>query len=813
MATHPIPASWRQPLERRIRQPWSRRKIIKTAAAVVLLAILTAAAVIAIYVAVLIARIRPTLPSMRQISGFVPVEASMVYSSDGTVLARLQMENRRVVPLSLISPYLKDATVAVEDSRFYQHGALDYRGVMRAAVEDIFRHGTAADQGASTITQQLARNISQFHVGREKTLARKVREAMVAARIEQAFTKDQILALYLNQIYYGSGAYGAEAAARTYFGKSAMDLTLPEAALIAGLPQRPYSYSPYEDPAAARDRRNVVLQRMLDTGKVTRAQYQQASAAPIKLAGRHMTHMVYKAPYFVDWVVEALVKQYGVDRVYSGWKIYTTLNWPMQEAAERAVRGGLSYGATQGALVAIDPHSGEVRAMVGGVDYNRDRFNIITQGARQPGSAFKVIVYSAAIDTGAVNLGTELRDERQDFGDRYRHWYVRNYGGGYSHKEVTVEDAIVHSINTIAVQVAMETGIDKVSQYARAFGISTDLTPYPSLALGASAVRPIEFCSAFTVFPNMGERYQPVGISRIEDASGSVVFKDNPFNRDVPSFLQPSTIQAMNLALREVVERGTGTAANYVSGAFGKTGTTSDERDAWFAGYTKELTAVVWVGSPYRDAHGLVHFRPMPGATGGRAAAPIWARFMEQAVPIQQRVDQKRGVRLFDIPLPPPMPRPVKEVAPPPEETAAQPPPPLPYTYLGPVQPPSDVQAQTGTDYGPQVIYAPDADQPQGRAHRSPRSNADQSDMVTVRICVDSGMKATEWCPNTIEEQLPRSQVPRRYCPLHHAPSAEQDNSYYLWRGRGQQGDPNDDANPDPGYRNRDSQGAPSPWD
>jgi penicillin-binding protein 1A len=771
----PVPKARREvtPIDR---PRWSRKKIWKTAFACSLLAILTFITVVALGFTLLVLRVRGTVPSIAKISAFQPATATNIYSSDGILLATLQMENRQVVQLKNVSPDLINATLAVEDSRFYEHSGVDLKGVARAFCANLINRD-ATSQGASTITQQLARNVNAFGLGKTKSLSRKVREAMTAIRIEQVFSKDEILELYLNQIYYGSGAYGIEAASRTYFGKPASRLSIAEAALLAGIPQRPNAYSPYTNLTAAQTRRNVVLKRMLDTGKISIADYERAKSEAIHLAGRKTNHTVYRAPYFVDWVVQGLVARYGVDAVYSGWKVVTTLDWRMQQAAEKSLRQGLRSGATQGALVCIDPHTGDVRAMVGGVDYQKDRFNAVTQGKRQPGSAFKPIVYATAIDTGAVSLDTKIKDEplKIPTGNGTKMWTVHNYGGGYRNQDVTVLDGITSSINTVAVEAAQETGINRVIEYAQKMGITTELAPYLPLALGSSAVRPIELCSAYGIFASEGDLYKPISVQSITDGAGKAYDMPSAFERRQSGILQPATILQMNEALHSVVQNGTGYAAAVVPYAFGKTGTTSDSRDAWFVGYTPDLVAAVWVAHPDRDARGIVHYAVMPGATGGHVAAPIWAGFMRTAAPIQKRVNQLRGKRPWTITLPPPP-------APEAKEDLSQmtmdmdagsqginlkgPFPGEQYDRNTGVQPEVYYQnSRPNANYAQAINYGSASDNLKGASRGSGEN--------LVEVCADTGQLATEWCDTTTMVDFTGRKAPTGSCRKHHAPAGE----------------------------------------
>jgi penicillin-binding protein 1A len=595
-------------------------------------------------------RIAEHLPS---IDGLQPKRSEQpitLVSSDGTVLATLRCANRRPVSLDRIAPALIDATVATEDARFYQHGAIDPRGIVRAFWHDLIGADKKAE-GASTLTQQLARCL---YLSDDKTLHRKIEEALLAERIERRYSKRRILEAYLNTVYYGSGAYGAEAAAQTYFGCPARDLSLGQAALLAGLPQRPAALTPLYHPAAALRRRDHVLARMVAVGKITRAEADATRLQPLHLRRpAALDARGWRAPYFVAHVIDLLRNAYGGELPDSSVRVETTLNWPMQQAAERALKAGLarSGGANTGAIVAIEPANGAVRALVGGPDFARDQFDAAVQGARQPGSAFKPLVYAAAFDASVCNLVTQIEDVPTAFpgvavgaGD----YVVHNYDRAY-HGKVSVLEALRESINTVAVRVASQTGLDSVVSYARLMGIDTPLEAGLPLALGASAVHPISLCSAYTAFANNGVRFDPVCIERIVGANGAVLFQDDPQSRCHVAFLHPPALDEINVALREVVLHGTGIAAATIRDAHGKTGTTSSHRDAWFVGYTGELATAVWVARVQRRP---LRYLPMSTATGGSLCAPIWRDFMApaQAIAAREAAARGQGVRSVSEP-------------------------------------------------------------------------------------------------------------------------------------------------------------------
>ena len=753
MATYPISFPWRAPKRRGLHLDWKSKRT-RTILIGTLLIVLAVSAIAAAALAIMVARLRPTIPTMAQIASYKPVEATKIYTSDGILLAKLQIENRKVVPLNQISRHLVDATLAMEDARFYDHGGIDARGIVRSAWANL-TGGDSTGQGGSTITQQLARNVTEFGISRRKTIKRKLREAMTAVRIEQALTKDEILELYLNQIYYGSGAYGAETAARTYFGKPSSKLTLAEAALLAGIPQRPAKYSPFGNMQSATRRRDIVLNRMRETGRIDQTKYEQARREPIQLAKLSTKNRIYRAPYFVDWIVRELTEMYGRDALYSGLTVVTSLNWKMQNTAENVMRARLGYGATQGALVSIDPHNGHVRAMVGGRDYKQNQFNAAADGLRQPGSAFKPIVYAAAFDAGLVDVTTRVRDEKLQLAlDERKTWTVRNYGGGYADKERTVLDAIRFSINTIAVDIGMQTGLDRIIQYARAMGINSELPAWPSLTLGAGSVRPIELCSAYGIFAAQGARFEPTGILEVKDARGQIVLKDQPTLRYVRPFLSQATLDQMNFALHEVVQTGSGRPAAVVSNAFGKTGTTSDHRDAWFVGYTPDLVTAVWTAAPAKQANGKIQFKIMHGATGGRLAAPLWARFMTVAAPLQKQINQKHGKR-FNITLLKYEMKPIEAEQQEEEQSQAE----IAQLYAAELTVQSETYAQHWTPTPPavntgDVVYAPQDAFRAVSASPTASSSPPREERAEVAVCADTGNLAGPSCALTVIRRM-----------------------------------------------------------
>jgi penicillin-binding protein 1A len=577
-----------------------------------------------------------------------------IESSDGVLLASFETHYRRPVGLEQISRSLINATVDTEDARFYSHSGVDLRGIARAVVSNV-GSGNWAGQGGSTITQQLARNL---YLSNRKTLDRKIEETLLAREIERKYSKHDILEAYLNTIYYGSGCYGAEAASRAYFHKPAADLSLGEAALLAGLPQRPQALSPAYHLPDALKRRAEVLKRMAAAGHISGAEALSATASTVHVyRPQPSSSSDWRAPYFVAHILAELRDRFGAESIYSGMRIVTTLNWRMQKAAERSLRGALvsRTGPNTGAIISLDPRDGAVRALVGGADFRWDQYDAATQGIRQPGSAFKPIVYAAAFDVNACTLANMVTDKKLVYPSSPRDWVVHNYDGHYR-GDVSVLEGIRQSINTVAVQVADETGPSTVQAYGRQLGITTPMAPDLPLALGASGVRPIDLCSAYSAFADNGTRYDPFSVSAIYDAQGKIIYSDDPAARRHDPFMTQSTVDQINVALREVVMTGTGQAASGIPDAHGKTGTTSSHRDAWFVGYTANLATAVWLAHAdrhaLRDGKAAIRYLPMPGATGGGLCAPTWARYMRAAGPVQAAVDRAHGLAGADVPQP-----------------------------------------------------------------------------------------------------------------------------------------------------------------
>lgn len=568
------------------------------------------------------------LPDVGAIKEYEPSQTTHIYASQGELIATLFKENRTYYKIEEIAPSMRDAIVAVEDSRFRTHIGVDIRGVIRAAVYDIRHQG--AHQGASTITMQLARNL---FLTPTRSLERKIREVLLSLEMEKRFAKDEILELYLNQIYYGSGAYGIGSAAKVYFGKKPSELTIAESSLLAGLPQAPSSFSPFVDERAAKHRQILVLGRMRDTGVISQREYTEALAETkgfvFKEQRSQVTYEMLKLPYFTTYALRQLSEKYSEELLYrGGLTIHTTVDVALQKRCEKILhdmiaKEGRKLGADTGAIVLIENRTGFIRALVGGTGWSKDnQFNRAWQARRQPGSTFKPLVYTAAVEQG-WKPESELEDtplEIEIGPDEV--WKPKNSDKTYMGK-ITMATALKYSRNVAAARLAQKIGIESVIKLARRMGIKEKLPPHPSLALGSVEVSPLDMATAYTVFPNEGIGVEVFSIKRVIDARKEAV-EEHTFasQRDV---IGADTARKMVGMMKAVVDEGTATKAILKDhDAAGKTGTTDSFRDAWFVGFTADYTAAVWVG---KDNNAQ-----MKKSYGGDLPARIWKRVMMAAL-------------------------------------------------------------------------------------------------------------------------------------------------------------------------------------
>lgn len=685
------------------------------------------------YVFYLLAR----LPRVDRLADYKPPIVSQVYGDDGSLVGEFYLERRIVVPVNQMPRKLIQAFVAAEDSSFYSHKGIDYFGIIRAAVKNLI--SMRKKEGASTITQQVTKSML---LTPEKKFSRKIKEAILAKRMEEKLSKDEILYLYLNQIYLGGGSYGVQAAAETYFGKNVEQLNLAEMAMLAGLPKAPNAYSPIKHLNKARERQAYVLERMVKEGYVTQAEADHAKNTPLAIHPMKKVNSEQSA-YFLEYLRIQLEQKYGEEQLYKGGlKIYTTMNAAMQRAAFESVRNGLkavdksqgfrgplkylteadvnpfcakieegidsavlktgdsyqgvvvgfdvkkgdvvvrvgertgtiskknmawagklamigSYGKpaksskaltlgsvievvvvspeinkegaqlsldqtpeVQAALVAIDPRTGGLKAMVGGYDFKKSQFNRAIQAKRNAGSAFKPIIYAAALDKG-LTPATIIEDAEVEYPDGAGGvWKPRNYDGIF-HGSVTMREALTNSINIVSVKIMEQIGASYAAEYAKKLGFVSNIPGNLALALGAASVSPFELTSAYAVFANKGALLTSPAIIKVTDNEGNVL-QQSPVPESIP-VMAPETSYVITNLMQSVVSSGTGRRASALGRPVaGKTGTTNDAKDAWFIGYIPQLVAGVWVGYDQE--------RSLGGATGGQASAPIWAEFMQKSV-------------------------------------------------------------------------------------------------------------------------------------------------------------------------------------
>ena len=665
-----------------------------------------------------------TLPPIQAAVDYQPPTTTQIFAADGSLIGEFYSQKRYLVPLDRIPAYVRQAFISAEDDSFYEHKGVDANGILRAFVNNIIAGGKV--QGGSTITQQVVKTVL---LTPQKSYERKLKEIILSTRLEQEVSKDDILTLYLNHIYLGSGAYGVAAAADEYFGKSIEDITLPEAALLAGLPQAPSRYSPYRHWPEAKARQRYVLNRMYEEGYIDRETRDAAIVEPISMASRKGSFQA--APYFVEHVRRILEEKYGRTVLYElGLRVKTTLDPRMQQEAETALRRGIdrlsaerggfhnayremsheernnylrlqeaafrgmerpesgfSYEALvtnvrgssarvqigpfagdlvipvsptgkqtklglmdlirarvveeddangdhgalrfeydpgpllEGALVAMEPTTGVVRALVGGYDFDRSHFNRAIQARRQPGSSFKPLVYAAALDRNFTPASV-IVDEPISYKDNGRIWSPQNFDKKF-HGPTSLREALTKSRNVVTVRLAERIGLSYLTNYLPRFGLQGPIPRNLSISLGTLEVTPMELAVAYSTFANNGLRATPVMITEISDAQGQVLERNEP---QLTQVLPPTTAYQMTSMLQDVVRRGTGTAAQGLAQpTAGKTGTTNDLEDAWFVGYTPQLLSVVWIGFDNK--------RPLgPKSTGGKVSAPIWKDFMAQAL-------------------------------------------------------------------------------------------------------------------------------------------------------------------------------------
>lgn len=573
-------------------------------------AILAAIAAFNIYLA--------SLPPISNFEDIKPNPVTTIYSADGEVIKTFTAFKFEKVSIDKIPEYLKEAVIATEDKNFYHHRGFDTLGMVRSTIANI--SSGQVKQGASTITQQLARIL---FLSNERTFDRKIKELIIAHRIEKTISKDEILEMYLNSVYLGSGVYGVSSAARTFFDKDLSQLTLAEQALIAGLPQAPSIYSPFNNKKAGLKRRDQVLRRMYRNKYITQEQMEQAQKEELHLSNKPRVYSYNKAPYFIDFVLNEL-KNIGFEEQeisQGGLKIYTTLDYKSQNTAQMSAvaalnRAGLTKAANQMALFSFSPTTGRIYGYIGGKNYEQSQYDRVSKAVRPSGSSFKPFVYATALQQGV-----SIDDTIEDTPLTIRDWSPKNYGKKYRGK-ITIWQALAVSSNVAAVRLIKKSGVEAVIQTAREMGITTPLASDMTIALGSNGVKLYDMVVAYGAFANGGFRVRPYAVERVENSRGVTIYENS--GPKIVKVINFETAAGMTYMLRKVIEVGTGKAANIAPNVAGKTGTTNDYRDAWFMGYTPDIVTGVWVGNDNNSK--------LPGVTGGSLPARIFADYMKVAI-------------------------------------------------------------------------------------------------------------------------------------------------------------------------------------
>ena len=572
-------------------------------------AVLAAVAAFNIYLA--------SLPPISNFEDIKPNPVTTIYSADGEVIKTFTAFKFEKVSIDKIPTYLKQAVIATEDKNFYRHRGFDTMGMIRSTITNIM--SGSVKQGASTITQQLARIL---FLSNERTFDRKIKELIIAHRIEKTISKDEILEMYLNSVYLGSGVYGVSSAARTFFDKDLSQLTLAEQALIAGLPQAPSIYSPFANKDAGLRRRDQVLRRMVRNKYITEEQQLAAQEETLKLSTKPRIYSYNKAPYYIDFVLSEL-KNIGFEEQeisQGGLKIYTTLDYKSQNVAQQTasqslIKAGLTKPANQIALFSFSPTTGRIYSYIGGKNYEQSQYDRVSKAIRPSGSSFKPFVYATALQQG-VSVDDIIEDTPLTIQD----WSPKNYGKKYRGK-ITIWQALAISSNVAAVRLIKKSGVDAVIQTAREMGISTPLASDMTIALGSNGVKLYDMVVAYGAFANGGFRVRPYSVERVENSRGVTIYENS--GPKIVKVINFETAAGMTYMLRKVVEVGTGKAANFAQNVAGKTGTTNDYRDAWFVGFTPDIVTGVWVGNDNNSK--------LPGITGGAMPARVFSDYMKVA--------------------------------------------------------------------------------------------------------------------------------------------------------------------------------------
>ncbi len=571
------------------------------------------------------------LPDVDALHEYQPKLATEVFSSDQKKIGEFYKNKRYYVSYNDIPEKLIQAFVASEDQNFFSHSGVDFTGILRALIVDLFN--LRLKQGGSTITQQLAR---AYFLTNHKTITRKVKEILLSYQIEQNLKKTKIIELYLNMVFLGNGSYGVLAASKTYFKKELSELNLGEMALLAGLPQAPSKYNPVNNLSAALRRQHYVLRRMRHNEFISQEEWKKASDTPIVISPRDTYNFKY-APFFIDYVRKELGNLFDEEVILTGGlKVVTSLDFDLQQKANQIVRSKISglrkrqnkrwifrkkenVAKLEGALLSINPKTGHIKAMVGGVDYSKSQYNRATQSIRQPGSSIKPLYYSLAIEKG-YNPASLFSGEPMT----YNNWTPKNFSNVY-YDHLTMYYALIKSLNTVSVQIFTKVGMNRFLRFLKKIGVNTPMKKEMGLSLGSSGRTMMELSTAYTMFPNGGYTVKPVAILEVYDRDGNLIYADEDRVKEKKRVLKPQTAYIMTSLMQHVIKRGTGFNARHAGRYIaGKTGTTNEGRDTWFVGFSKDLLTTTWVGHD--------DFVSLGGATGSRYALPIWSSFMRQAL-------------------------------------------------------------------------------------------------------------------------------------------------------------------------------------
>ena len=704
----------------------------------------------------------------------VDKKPTKILSRDGQLLYQMSAEYRDKAKLSEIPEVVKKATLAAEDKRFYDHQGVDLIALMRVAFTSL--KDKRFSQGGSTLTMQLAKRVYTSPV---QTLGRKLDDIAIAYTMEKKLTKDQIFELYLNQVYYGTGAYGIRAAAQVYFGKRLEKLSLSDAALLARIVRRPSDENPYKNYEAAIKNRDIVLGIMREENMISETEYRSALDEKPKLRVQQFGSgaKMFRAAYFANYVLDQLKKKFpDIDFNAGGFTIETTVDTRLQASAEAAVRKVVNrysrQGVNTGAIVLSDT-DGRILAMVGGVDYNRNQFNVTFQGKRQPGSSFKPFIYAAALSSGAISPNDSISNEKFVYHDPSGTTWTPKNSGGKVGGSYSIRSAIANSVNLCAVRVIEALTPAVAVQYCHSvFGIKSDLTPVLPLALGASGVSPLEMLEGYSVFANFGDRAEPFGITRVTDSAGNVVYDGQPTIRR--RVLDESVCGLMDEYLRAVVTGGTATKARVIPDARGKTGTTSSNRDAWFCGYTNNLIAVAWVANEHFDGKSW-RYKVMPRVFGGKVTVEIWIETMRAAQGLLGKGESRRPAHLKALPEI----RPSAPAQEPIDDNTGNTPDPAPTDDVQPTPLPGEPVVPTpggttpdpGTSPSPGPGTQPDPQPGPGTPPSDPGSSPPPMSSTVqetiFEICTATGKRATIYCPETVMRRFRGGETPKGVCTVH----------------------------------------------